>query len=42
MVNWKKSKGVLGAVVLCGVIWFAHLAQVQVNELEVQISAQYT
>lgn len=42
MVDWKKNKGVLGAVVLCGVIWFAHPAQVQVNELEVQISAQYT
>ncbi|MBM7665515.1 hypothetical protein JOC25_001990 [Solibacillus kalamii] len=42
MVDWEKNKGVLGAVVLCGVIWFAHPAQVQVNELEVQISAQYT
>ncbi|MFL0583179.1 hypothetical protein ACH0B6_11430 [Solibacillus silvestris] len=42
MVNWKKNKGVLGAAVLCGVIWFAHPAQEQVNELEVQLSAQYT
>ena len=41
MVSWK-SKGVLGAVVLCGVVWFAHPAQDRVNELEEQISAQYT
>lgn len=41
MVNWKNSKGVLAAVVLCGVVWFAHPAQERVNELEDQISAQY-
>lgn len=42
MVSWKNSKGVLGAVVLCGVVWFAHPAQDRVNELEEQISLQYT
>lgn len=42
MVSWKNSKGVLGAVVLCGVVWFAHPAQDRVNKLEEQISAQYT
>lgn len=40
MVSWK-SKGVLGAVFLCGVVWFAHPAQDRVNELEEQISVQY-
>ena len=34
MVSWKNSKGMLGAVVLCGVVWFAHPAQDRVNKLE--------
>src|SRR5690606_15606810 len=40
LVSWK-SKGVLGAVFLCGVVRFAHPAQDRVNELEEQISVQY-